>query len=80
MRYIAYVILKKNQKKTEATGLKYHLHSRGSGERKTVEAICVLDFGGRVQGRVGGGLAPMAGKCSYPFHLVFNSLLFSIIS
>ena len=48
--------------------------------RNTAEAIFVLDFGGRVQGRVGGGLAPMAGKCSYPFHLVFNSLIFSIIS
>ena len=31
--------------------------------RNSAEAICVLAFGGRV----GGGLAPMGGKCSYPF-------------
>ena len=46
----------------------------------SAEMICVLAFGGRVQGWVGGGLDPMAGKCSYPFQLVFNYLLFSIIS
>ena len=41
---------------------------------------CVSPFGGQVGGRVGGGLAPMAGKFSYPFQLVFNSLLFFLIS
>ena len=54
--------------------------SEKSCGRNSAEAICVLAFGGQVQGRVGGGLAPMVGKCSYPFQLVLNSLLFSIIS
>ena len=40
-----------------------HRESDKPRGRKNVEAICVLDFGGQV----GGGLAPMAGKFSYPF-------------
>ena len=48
--------------------------------RNNTKVIFVLAFGGRVRGWVGGGLAPMEGKFSYPFHLVFNSLIFSIIS
>ena len=44
--------------------------------RNNAEVICVLAFRGRVRG----GLDPMVGKCSYPFHLVFNSLFFFLIS
>ena len=42
----------------------------------SAEVICILAFGGQV----GGGLAPMVGNFSYPFQLVFNSLLFFLIS
>ena len=38
VRYITYAILKTKKNKIEATSLKYHLHSQGSGERKTTWA------------------------------------------
>ena len=40
-----------------------HQESDKPHGRKNGEAICVLTF----RGRVGGGLAPIAGKVSYPF-------------
>ena len=85
VRYIAYAILKTKQKKQRPQASNIictvkHRESDKSRWRKKVEAICVSPFGGRVRGRVGGGLAPMAGKFSYPFQLVFNYLLFFLIS
>ena len=82
MRYISYAILKTKKKRTEAAGLKFIICTVEDWESEKLrggnnaEAIYVLAFGGQFQG----GLAPMAGKLSYPFQLVFNSLLFSIIS
>ena len=35
--------------------------------RNSAEGISILAFGSRVRGQVRGGLAPMVGKCSYPF-------------
>ena len=81
VRYITYAILKtkKKRQRPSLSNIICTVEDRESekprGQNNT-EVICVLAFGGRV----GGGLAPMAGKLSYPFQLVFNSLLFSIIS
>ena len=83
MQYIAYALLKTKKTKTKQRPrasniicrVKHRESDKPCGQINT-EAICVSPFGGRV----GGGLAPMAGKFSYPFQLVFNYLLFFLIS